>query len=164
MDAVIESAWLSSNFPGQSECGDCLLVQPIPAGVLIAVADGLGHGGKAAESCKTAIDEVRRACENHILLIEIVQRCDQALRNKRGAAIAFCILDRQAGSLTWLGIGNVEGRLLSADDEGAVSRQMLLMQAGVVGYKLPELRPATLPIRRDDLLILATDGIRPEFS
>lgn len=164
MHAVIESAWLSSNFPGQRECGDRHLVESTPNGALIAVTDGLGHGDKAAEASEKAIEEVKRAAESDTPVVDIVRQCDAALRNTRGVAMALSAIDRQTETLTWLGIGNVEGRLLSPTGDGTYSRQTLLMRSGVVGYSLPELRPDTTQLRRGDLLILATDGIRPDFA
>jgi len=64
--------------------------------------------------------------------------------------------------LTWLAVGNVEAVLLPAD--GRAKRQHALLHSGLVGYRLPPLRAATLPVAAGDLLILATDGIRPGFT
>lgn len=164
MRPVMESAWLSSNFPGQDVCGDCQFAETIRIGALIVVADGLGHGSRAADACHAGMQEARRSAANLEALTEVVRECDKALRRTRGAAMAFCVVDRQADTLTWLGIGNVEGRLLSPREDGSYSQQSLLMRSGVVGYNLPELRPTRLPLRRGDVLILATDGIRPDFA
>ncbi len=65
--------------------------------------------------------------------------------------------------MTWLGVGNVEGVLLSAGGEAGLARESVLLRGGVVGYRLPPLRPAVLTIRPGDTLILATDGIRGGF-
>lgn len=40
----------------------------------------------------------------------------------------------------------------------------VLPRGGIIGYRLPPLRASTLPLLPDDLLILATDGIRPGFE
>ena len=42
-------------------------------------------------------------------------------------------------------------------------REGIVPRGGVVGYQLPALREATLPIARGDVLILATDGLRHDF-
>jgi hypothetical protein len=38
------------------------------------------------------------------------------------------------------------------------------LRGGVVGYLLPSLRTATVQLERDDVLVLATDGVRPVFG
>jgi len=37
-------------------------------------------------------------------------------------------------------------------------------RGGVVGYVLPALRPGRVRLQRDDVLVLATDGVRPVFG
>jgi hypothetical protein len=73
---------------------------------------------------------------------------------------SFCA---DTGTMTWLGVGNVEGILFRADTTTAGARESLLLRGGVVGYQMPPLRPATLSIRPGDTLMLATDGIRGSF-
>ncbi|HEX4932688.1 MAG TPA: hypothetical protein VFV33_05870, partial [Gemmatimonadaceae bacterium] len=46
--------------PGARESGDDYLVAASPDGVLLAVADGLGHGPEAAAVTRTALDQVAR--------------------------------------------------------------------------------------------------------
>jgi negative regulator of sigma-B (phosphoserine phosphatase) len=60
-------------------------------------------------------------------------------------------------------VGNVEGLLLRADPAIAPAREVLLLRGGVVGYQLPHLAEAVLPVTPGDLLVLATDGVRAEF-
>ena len=45
--------------------------------------------------------------------------------------------------------------------EGGTARRAdsIMLLGGVVGFKLPPLRPSTTPVEAGDLLILATDGI-----
>jgi hypothetical protein len=38
-----------------------------------------------------------------------------------------------------------------------------LLRSGIVGYRLPELRPSVRTLSRGDLLIFATDGIHAGF-
>jgi hypothetical protein len=65
-------------------------------------------------------------------------------------------------AMTWLGVGNVEGRLVRAQaarERIRRSRETVLLKGGVVGYQLPVLRPATLALRPGDAILLATDGL-----
>jgi len=67
--------------------------------------------------------------------------------------------------LTWIGVGNVEGRLLRANgDRRHPSENTLLLRGGLVGYRLPALHASVLPVMPDDLLIFASDGIYPAFD
>ena len=59
--------------------------------------------------------------------------------------------------LTWIGVGNVEARLLP---EMAAP----ILFGGVVGHKLPAVRPSSHPLHRDDLVVMVTDGVRSDFA
>src|SRR5262249_41555504 len=69
-----------------------------------------------------------------------------------------------AGKLEWLGVGNVEALLLRADAPAKLAADRVLLRNGLVGYKLPELRTSVVTIAPLDLLVFATDGIRPGFA
>jgi hypothetical protein len=66
--------------------------------------------------------------------------------------------------MTWLSVGNVEGVLFRDDPTAEPARESLMLRGGVVGWQLPPMRPATLPVAAGDILILATDGIASSFS
>jgi serine phosphatase RsbU (regulator of sigma subunit) len=93
----------------------------------------------------------------------LIELCHEGLRRTRGVVMAVASFDPTEDTLTWLGVGNVEGRLISWSDDGEVQRRSMVPHPGIVGYRLPALRPVTLPLRRGDVLILATDGIRGGF-
>ena len=40
-----------------------------------------------------------------------MKRCHVALRGTRGAAISIAFISTSEGGMTWLGVGNVEGRV-----------------------------------------------------
>jgi hypothetical protein len=133
-------------------------MHPFPAGVLIAVVDGLGHGKEAAAAAAVATDTLEAySCEP---VIPLLKRCHAALRHTRGAAISVACLNATHDSLTWLGVGNVDGVILRADDKVTPGQEHILLLPGVAGYGLPFLRAAVTPINRGDLLIFYTDGIR----
>lgn len=66
-------------------------------------------------------------------------------------------------TMTWLGVGNVDGVLLRPDANASPVRESLLVRSGIVGYQLPPLRLSTISLVRGDVLIFATDGIRSGF-
>jgi hypothetical protein len=67
-------------------------------------------------------------------------------------------------TVTWLGVGNVDGVLLRADSLANPRREFLLLRAGVVGVKLPTLQATILPVAPGDTLVFATDGVRNDFA
>lgn len=69
-------------------------------------------------------------------------------------------VDFGAKTLTWTGVGNVSAHLVSKDVTGAHIRSSARLAAGIVGYRIPEIRPAqVVPVRVGDLIVLASDGI-----
>ena len=145
---------------GELESGDLHVVIPRPHGAIVAVADGLGHGYEAALAAKMAVNTL--TAQAHFPLPDVVKVCHEALLRTRGVAMSIASLESE--TMTWLAVGNVAGLLLHADESGKVTREHVLMRNGVVGHRLPPLRAATQRLRRGDLLIFATDGVREGFE
>jgi phosphoserine phosphatase RsbX len=89
--------------------------------------------------------------------------CHRALTHTRGAALSLASIDLRQHTMTWLGVGNVEGRLLRGAQASPVT-ESLLLHAGIVGHRLPPLSAQCVRIARGDVLIFATDGIRRDFA
>jgi phosphoserine phosphatase RsbX len=148
--------------PGEDACGDQHLVVPTARGYLVAVVDGLGHGPEAAAAAETAVDVLRRHADEQVLTL--VQRCHENLRRTRGAAMSVAALDAHDARLEWVGVGNVEARLLRAPSTTEANDEVLLLRGGVVGYELPALRSAAFALLPGDTLVMATDGVEPTYS
>ena len=158
---LLEWALATKTLPGETESGDLSVVKAIPSGAIVAVADGLGHGAEAAAAARAAIDAVERhAQESPPALFE---RCHRALQGTRGVVMSVASFGRVERSMTWLGVGNVEGLLLPGDG-GRRARASLVTRGGIVGSELPRLQPHAVPVAPGDLLILATDGVRDGFG
>lgn len=147
--------------PGQSESGDRYLVLSTADGGLVAVVDGLGHGAEAASAAKVAVRALERGA--HRPVVQLFRDCHQSLIGTRGAVISAAAFSGHDETMTWLGVGNVEGRLLRAPISASPRMESLLLRGGVVGAHLPPLASEVVPIRRGDTLILATDGVRSDF-
>jgi phosphoserine phosphatase RsbX len=145
--------------PGEAVSGDRYLVKPFANGVLVAVVDGLGHGQEAGMAAQRAVVTL----ENHVQTspIGLITRCHQELRHTRGVVMGLAMYNGIDDTMTWLGVGNVQGVLHRAQG-GSIER--LSMCRGVVGYQLPALRAEVMPVRAGDTLIVASDGIRGEFT
>jgi phosphoserine phosphatase RsbX len=147
--------------PGQSESGDRHLVLSTINGGLVAVVDGLGHGAEAASAAKVAVRALERGAERPVP--QLFRDCHQSLIGTRGAVISAAAFSIHDGTMTWLGVGNVEGLLLRAPASRGRRTEALLVRGGVVGAHLPPLVSQVVPLRRGDTLILATDGVRSDF-
>lgn len=148
--------------PGEKESGDLYLVKENADWALLAVVDGLGHGREAASAAQIALDEI--ATFSGGSLIALARKCHERLRSTRGAAKSLAFIDRTEQTMTWLGVGNVEGVLFHGVASGQPAKERLLLRPGVVGDHLPLLRASVVPVVPGDLIILATDGVRPGFD
>jgi hypothetical protein len=160
--SLIEWSVVTRSFDGRNESGDQYLVESFSTGVLVMVADGLGHGPTAAIAGKAAVAAITGHASETVAAL--LRRCHEGLRRTRGAVVSLASFDAHAGTMTWLGIGNVKGVLLRAGGRADRARERLLLRGGVVGYQLPTLRPATLSVAPGDTLIFATDGLRSIFA
>jgi negative regulator of sigma-B (phosphoserine phosphatase) len=141
--------------------GDRFCVIPAPAGVLVAVIDGLGHGAEAAEASARACEALTLASEQP--LPGVLERCHAALRQTRGAVIALARFARSSSDMQWLAVGNVEGLLLHGSRRGA-AREAIVQRPGIVGHGLPRLVASTLSVTAGDTLVFATDGLERGFG
>jgi hypothetical protein len=157
---IVDWAARVHTLAGYSECGDAFVMAPFPQGMLAAVIDGLGHGSEAATAARIAVATL----EEHagLPVTELMKNCHDALRKTRGAVISLASFDVANDTVTWLGVGNVEGMLFRAG-EARQGRESLLLRGGVAGYQIPSLRAATLPVFPGDLLVFVTDGIDNRF-
>src|SRR5882672_1595339 len=98
---------------GQNVSGDLHLVKMDERRILVAVIDGVGHGDEAAAAARVAAEILNGYADEPA--ISLVKRCHEALLLTRGVVMTLAQLDAVEDTLTWLGVGNVEGRLLRAD-------------------------------------------------
>ena len=146
--------------PGEAISGDRHVMQAFPSGALVAVIDGLGHGEEAATAAEIAVATL--IGHAHESVIALLNRCHEQLRASRGAVMSMASFNAVEGTLTWSGVGNVEGMLRRAGTN--VSDESLLLRGGIVGIQLPPLSASIIPVMPDDTLIFVTDGITPGFA
>jgi phosphoserine phosphatase RsbX len=147
---------------GEATNGDLSVINLLPDGALVAAIDGLGHGLEAARAART-VGDVLRNTRSHDL-VSLLDRCHTALKGTRGAVISLAFLSSSRSTMTWLGVGNVEGRLMSGVPSTTRTKGSLAVASGLPGHELPDVSTATLDLRPGDILLLATDGIAPAFA
>jgi len=152
----------SRALPGESVCGDMAVVSPFQRGVMLAVVDGLGHGQEATAAARLAIEVLERYANEPPE--SLVRRCHAALAQTRGVVAAVVSVDRSQNRMAWVGVGNVEARLVRVEPGTDPMVETLVPSSGVIGYRIPDLRPRVLSITTGDLLLVTTDGIAPWFA
>ncbi|WP_318199839.1 ATP-binding SpoIIE family protein phosphatase [Streptomyces sp. SCL15-4] len=140
------------------QCGDAWAWVRAGRLLTLLLADGLGHGPKAAHASATAVEELRRA--GHLPPADILRRLHTALRPTRGAAVSVAQVDTERAELSFAGVGNVAARV-----RGEKAWTSLVSHPGIVGAYFPARVPVRrLPWRPDSLLVLHSDGLPSRWT
>jgi negative regulator of sigma-B (phosphoserine phosphatase) len=159
---LIEWAVASRTFADQTESGDHHWVRVSPLQAVVAVVDGVGHGKEAARAARGAIGILDQSVGKSP--VALFQRCHQQLRSTRGVVMSLASFNASDNTLTWLGVGNVEGVLLRGHSHILSGQETLLQRPGVLGDHLPRLSTSVIQVSAGDVLVFATDGIRQGFA
>jgi negative regulator of sigma-B (phosphoserine phosphatase) len=162
-DTFLDWAVASRPIAGETLSGDVATVQMTSSRCVLAVIDGLGHGAQAAKAAlaAAAVVEQNRAEPMEALLLLLHER----LADSRGVAATVAEIDGTTGRMEWLGVGNVSGVVLRADETARPRTHGVFMHRGVLGYLLPSLHvPEPLQLAPGDLVIIATDGVRGDLT
>ncbi len=165
MEAVksfIECSVAARALSGQNDIGDLHAVADFDGGAMVAVIDGLGHGSEAATAARIANSVLEKNAQESV--ITLVQLCHEKLKPTRGVVMSVASFNANDSTVTWLGVGNVEGVLLHRDPYGTLTQEVLPLRGGVVGDQLPTLIASIVPVVKGDTLVFTTDGIRPGFA
>ncbi len=118
----------------------------------IAVIDGLGHGPDAAAAAARAVDTLAAIPDADVP--SSIRACHEALKGTRGAALSVIRIDLDAGRMTFAGLGNVEGVLVSPG-----GNHLLIPQRGIAGAAAPRIREIEEDLPDSFIIMLCTDGI-----
>lgn len=137
---------------GETECGDAWAIDQRSRRVVVMVADGLGHGQLAAEAAQEAVRVFRaRSTLAPAALLEVTHT---ALRGTRGAAVAVAEIDLTQQIVSFAGVGNIAGTVLTPG-----GRYGLTSHNGIVGYAVPKIQAFTYPWTDKTLLVMYSDGL-----
>ncbi|NUQ19628.1 MAG: SpoIIE family protein phosphatase, partial [Gemmatimonadaceae bacterium] len=117
-------------------------------------ADGLGHGVEAESASQEAVVSFLESPEAPPQ--RTLERAHEALRAGRGAAVAVARIEQE--TVRFAGVGNVAGSVI----EATVVRHMV-SHNGIVGHQMPRVQEFTYPWSDRSLLVMASDGIRPQW-
>jgi serine/threonine protein phosphatase PrpC len=153
--------WASARVvaPGHSDSGDECCVRTLDQRTLIAVLDGLGHGPAAAIAARRGVQVLERS---HAQDLEtMVRECHDGLRGSRGAVMSLAMFDSLERTMTWIGVGNVNGSVWCPQ---STTWKSLLLRSGVIGDCLPHLQASVIPMSEGDTLVFTTDGLDPAID
>jgi phosphoserine phosphatase RsbX len=158
----VEWSAAGRSFPGEPVSGDAAVaVDRGGGGVLLATVDGLGHGVEAASAAERAREVVDASASEP--LETVLRTTHEALARTRGATMTIATISC-AGQLRWVGVGNVEARVLRRDGHRSRIVASAMLYGGVLGYRLPTVRVSTHELEVGDLVLMATDGLAPSFA
>jgi negative regulator of sigma-B (phosphoserine phosphatase) len=158
--AALDRGVAGTAHEGETRSGDVAVFAPTASGGLACVIDGLGHGPEAADAAEACGEVVRAHADASA--DELLEACHAALLETRGAVMTVAWFDLERGEIAWTGVGNVDARLVHSGPE--LREEVALVFGGVIGYRMPQVRLATMPLERGDLLVMITDGIEGAIS
>ncbi|HKA56329.1 MAG TPA: ATP-binding SpoIIE family protein phosphatase [Candidatus Binatia bacterium] len=137
---------------GETACGDAWAIDQRAGRILVMVADGLGHGLRAAEAAREAVRVFQaRPTLAPAALLEVIHT---ALRGTRGAAVAVAEIDLTQQAVSFAGVGNIAGTVLTP-----TGRYGLASHGGIVGHTVPKIQAFTHPRIDMSLLVMHSDGL-----
>lgn len=142
---------------GESECGDAWAALSSATRTLVLVADGLGHGSSAAAAANLAVSLFRANAARSGA--EILSLLHLGLRPTRGAAVAIADIDTARGTVSYAGIGNIAGRLLTAS-----GFRSMISHNGIVGHQARPAQAFSYPWTSDTTLVMHSDGLKNQWK
>ncbi len=144
---------------GEEVAADTFVVKQFGKRWLLAVIDGLGHGEDAVRASLLAKETIESSEEPH--LATILTDCHAALKNTRGVVVGLALIEQR--HLTWVGVGNIEGKVIWHGDQEQLEQSTLLCSPGVVGFNMPKINQQVYDMEPDTLIIIFTDGLNDKW-
>jgi anti-sigma regulatory factor (Ser/Thr protein kinase) len=144
---------ISVPFPGERECGDgWAMTAGEPGRLRLLIVDGLGHGALAADASRAALDLFASSPRGRTS--DALTRIHLGLKATRGAAGALVEIDEHRGLVSYCGVGNISGVILT----GAGARHMV-SHNGTLGFDARRIQEFTYPWSSESVLLVHSDGI-----
>jgi anti-sigma regulatory factor (Ser/Thr protein kinase) len=151
--------------PHENCCGDAWQIALNDDHLALVVADGLGHGPAAAQAAESALGAFSQ--DPFASPVDFFRVADARMRGTRGGAVSLAMIDARTRRLSFTGVGNVAGVLisLSSHDEGSRhARRGLVSHNGTVGVACRKVQSFELDLLSDGLLVMHTDGIQTRWD
>ena len=139
--------------PGEVLNGDCYLVNYLnPNRGTAAVIDGLGHGSEANLASQLAREQI--ILKSDLPVEALMNHIHRSLRGTRGSTIGLILFDTETKKLSFSGIGNIEGCLLTK-----AGKQNLMSYGGIMGHNMRTPRVFDYDFNPGDIICMYSDGI-----
>ncbi|MDO1445560.1 ATP-binding protein/SpoIIE family protein phosphatase [Rhodocytophaga aerolata] len=145
---------------GETYCGDAWRALPVKDGCVIMAADGLGHGEEAHMASTQAV-----AVLSESLAVDpagALRIIHQEIKRTRGAVGAVAFIQSAAGKVSFCGIGNIGGKVLSLE-----VNKSLISYNGILGHNIPNtIHNHQFSWSDTSIVLLHSDGLKSrwEFS
>lgn len=144
--------------PGEEACGDGWAMRQRDGMCALLAVDGLGHGPEAQLAALEASEAFLR--ETAFEPSRTLPAVHAAIARTRGAVGAVAVLDGKLNRCLFCGVGNISGRIFSA--EGAKN---LLSYNGILGNNYPgSVSDHTFGWAPSSLLVLHSDGLQSRWD
>jgi anti-sigma regulatory factor (Ser/Thr protein kinase) len=142
---------------GETQCGDAYTFSSSPDKTRILLIDGLGHGNDAADAASEAVLAFHRHIGEEIA--EVLQYIHDNLKKTRGGVGAIAQIEPLAGTLSFVGVGNISGAVFTGD-----SARSLVSSNGLLGSTFPKLKVFQYEWQSDSCLIMHSDGLQTRWD
>lgn len=144
--------------PRETLCGDGYQVKQTPEDIRVFFGDGLGHGPHANDAVRTAADFFFESDESNP--VEMIRQMHEKVRKTRGLVGTIAILNRKQAEWNICGVGNILTRIYQG-----VSYKNYMSYNGAIGLNIPtSLNHSVIPAERNQLLVMASDGIKTRWD
>ncbi|HEX7671718.1 MAG TPA: SpoIIE family protein phosphatase, partial [Polyangiaceae bacterium] len=151
---------LGRHIRGERSSGDHAAFVRLEDALLLAVADGLGHGQPAREASfgaiRCAVERPDRALDETLAL------CHEALQRTRGAVMSLTRLEEPSGEVALAAVGNVSTNVFGP--AGVLERHIGSSAALGMPGQPPRVRIERAHLRSWDALVQFTDGLSGRAS
>ena len=141
----------------ESVSGDAWAVNFIDKQAVLLLADGLGHGLSAADASGEAVAVFRQSYDTSP--VALLQQIHATLKGTRGAAIAVALLDTAQANVQFGGIGNIAGRVISAE-----STRHMVSHVGTAGHEARRFQEFTYAWPPFAAVVLHSDGLTSSWN
>ncbi|MGE6632118.1 PP2C family serine/threonine-protein phosphatase [Bacillus sp. NPDC077027] len=142
-----------SSKEGRSCCGDSFFIKADEEELICAVADGLGSGQFANESSSLVSEIVEEHGQEDV--ISLIDRCNHAMKNKRGATAAILKVDFTRQQFTYCSVGNIRFILHAPSGEYIYPLPTL----GYLSGKPRKYKTYTYTYEKGSKFIMYSDGL-----
>lgn len=154
----IEYGAVSFPVGGETLCGDGWALESNERFESFLIADGLGHGPEASKAAEMAIHTFEKNVQ--LGANDLVQAAHLALRSTRGAAVAVARIDHDKSHLSYSGVGNTVGVILSRDGK----QRRMVSHNGTAGVQVRKFQEFTYPWTPTSTLVLHSDGLTTHWN